>query len=53
MSKQYNNKMPALAIRFRDTNGTKHTDLMIISALDLSALLEEVEYYREQSITRA
>lgn len=51
--KQYNGKMPMLAIRFRDPVGTDHTDLVVMSAHDATALLEEIEVYRQEAIARA
>jgi hypothetical protein len=50
--KQHTGKMPALAIRFRDAVHGKHTDLMAISAEDLSSLMEEVETYRTMALER-
>lgn len=51
-SKQYNGKMPLLGIRFRDPVGTDHTDLVVMSAADAAALLEEVEVYRNEALAR-
>jgi hypothetical protein len=45
--KQHSGKMPSLAIRFIDEENNKNIDLMVISADDLSALLEELEGLRE------
>jgi hypothetical protein len=47
VGKQYNGKMPILAVRFRDA---KSTDLGIVDLNDLSALLEEVEAYRLEAL---
>jgi hypothetical protein len=52
-NKQYNAKMPALAVRFRDTSGNNHEDLMIISAHDLTSIMEELEAYRLEAIDRS
>lgn len=50
VSKQHSGKMPTLAIRFRDPTGGKPTDLLIMSLADASALLEELEVYRDDSL---
>ena len=50
--KQYNGKIPLLGIRFRDPIGTDHTDLIVMSAHDVAALLEEVEAYRNEALAR-
>lgn len=52
VSKQHSGKMPSLAIRFRDTTGGKPTDLFIMSLSEASALLEELEAYRDDSLKR-
>lgn len=52
VQKQHSGKLPMLAIRFRDATNGKHTDLGLVSLGELSALLEEVEAYRNESITR-
>jgi len=48
--KQHSGKMPMLAIRFRHPTDGKHTDLGIIDLDNLSALLEELEVYRNESL---
>jgi hypothetical protein len=52
VSKQHSGKMPSLAVRFRDTTGDKHIDLFVMSLADASALLEELEVYRNDSLER-
>lgn len=49
VKKQHTGKWPALAVRFRDPHG-KDVDLMVMSAEDISGLLEEVEAYRKDSL---
>lgn len=51
IKKQHSGKLPALAIRFREAQGTNE-DLMIMRAADISALLEEVEAYRLDALNR-
>lgn len=50
VQKQHSGKMPTLAIRFRDPTSDKHIDLGVIDLDELSALLEELEAYRNDSI---
>lgn len=52
VQKQHSGKMPALAIRFRDAQNSNHTDLAVISLSDLSAMLEELEVYRDKAVER-
>lgn len=52
VSKQHSGKMPTLAIRFRDPTGGKPVDLLVMSLSDGSALLEELEDYRVDSLKR-
>lgn len=52
VEKQHSGKMPMLAIRFRDTTSSEHTDLAVMSLAEASALLEELEAHRNESITR-
>lgn len=52
MAKIHTGKTPALAIRFRSTVDSNHTDLAVVSLEELSALQEEVETYREMSVLR-
>lgn len=52
VQKQHSGKMPMLAVRFRDVQNGKHTDLGLVSLSDLSAMLEELEVYRDKSIRR-
>lgn len=52
VQKQHSGKQPMLAIRFRDPVNGKHTDLLLMSLGDGSALLEEVEAYREREVRR-
>lgn len=52
VQKQHSGKIPILAVRFRDTTGGKHTDLAVLSLHELSALLAEVEEYRDEALNR-
>lgn len=52
VGKQHSGKIPTLAIRFRDATGDKHLDLFVMSLSDGSALLEELEAYRNDSLRR-
>lgn len=52
VQKQHSGKLPMLAIRFRDVVNGKHTDLGLIDLGELSALLEEVEAYRDTAVKR-
>lgn len=52
VSKQHSGKMPTLAIRFRHPTDGQHTDLLVMSLADGSALLEELEAYRNDSLVR-
>lgn len=48
--KQHSGKLPMLAIRFRDATSDKRTDLGVIDLHELSAILEELEVYRNDAI---
>jgi len=50
LEKAHSGKHPGWAIRFRDIEHGKHTDLILMSAHDVSELLEEVETYREMAV---
>lgn len=50
ISKQHSGKMPTLAIRFRNPTGGESVDLLVMSLADGSALLEELEAYRNESL---
>lgn len=52
VQKQHSGKLPMLAIRFRDAQNGKHTDLLILDLGEGSALLEEVEVYRDNAVNR-
>lgn len=52
VSKQHSGKSPALAIRFRDPTTSKHVDLAVVSLNELSAIQEELEVYRDDSLNR-
>jgi hypothetical protein len=47
-NKQHSDRIPMLAIRFRDPTGGKNTDLAVVSLHDLSAMMEELEVYRRE-----
>lgn len=50
VQKQHTGKTPMLAIRFRDPVDGKHTDLAVIDLVELSALHEELEIYRDEAV---
>ncbi len=50
--KAHRGKLPALAIRFRDADNGKHTDLMIMEAHDVAEMLEELEVYRTEELRK-
>lgn len=52
IGKQHSGKTPSLAIRFRDPITGKHTDLGVVSLNELSAMQEELEAYRDDSVKR-
>jgi hypothetical protein len=52
VSKQHTGKLPSLAVRFRDPTSNKHTDLVVMNAHDLTAILEELEVYRSKVLER-
>lgn len=52
VQKQHTGKLPMLAIRFRDVQNGKHVDLGVIDLGEVSALLEEVEVYRDKAVKR-
>ncbi len=52
VEKQHTGKLPMLAIRYRHTTDDKHTDLGLVDLEMLSALLAEVEEYREDALRR-
>lgn len=49
-AKQHSGKVPMLAIRFRDPVSGKHTDLAVMDLLEASAMQEELEAYRDDSV---
>jgi hypothetical protein len=49
--KQHTGKLPMLAVRFRDPANGKHVDLLVLNAHDGTTLLEEVEAYRDDSVS--
>lgn len=51
-AKQHSGRMPVLAIRFRDSVGSNHRDLAVVTLEELSALQEELEAYRDQAVER-
>lgn len=52
VEKQHSGKLPMLAVRFRDPQNGKHTDLLVMDLGEGSALLEEVEVYRDKAVDR-
>ena len=50
--KQHSGKLPSLAIRFLERDKQKTTDLVIMEAETVSAMLEELEAYRNEAIAR-
>ena len=52
VQKQHSGKLPSLAIRFLERDKQKTTDLMIVEAEQLSAIMEELEAYRNEAIER-
>jgi len=52
VSKQHSGKMPTIAVRFRDPTSDNHIDLFLMSLADASALLEELEAYRNEALDR-
>jgi len=52
VQKQHSGKFPSLAIRFLERDKQKTTDLMVVDAEMLSALVEEVEAYRDEALRR-
>jgi len=52
VAKQHSGKTPSLAIRFRDPTTGNHVDLAVVSLNELSAVQEELEAYRVDSLNR-
>jgi hypothetical protein len=52
LGKAHTGKLPALAVRFRDSDRGRHTDLVVMDAHDISMILEELEAYRTAAITQ-
>lgn len=52
VQKQHSGKLPSLAVRFLERDKQKTTDLMLVEASQLSAILEELEAYRNEALER-
>jgi len=50
--KQQMDKIPMLAVRFRDGGTGRHTDLVVMSLNDASSMMEELEAHRNVAIKR-
>lgn len=48
--KQQMDKTPMLGVRFRDGGTGRHTDLVVMSLADASAIMEELEAHRNVAI---